>query len=715
MKKEFLKIYLLFLLFIVATASPLWCQQDDTIDTLKVFPNGYILHKMWTVNGQNDVVKVVMTQSGEGIYRGYLHLRSKILDDGISDVICLGQHIYGTFDNDGNISDVYVASKKEWHSPVKTWKRKLSGTLLKFTFSQGGTGYVNIVKKFVFNVPVAGSDQYNYHTQSRDRHLRGGYESTITGNARVTFKWTLKDDVLNITYNPLNTVSYNVSAAMTSTFEDCSDWGNYRKNIIAQSKRDIVTNPDVARQKQVLKESLVDFVEYNCKNADRFKVCFITDGVMGLSHILNGEYDINKIIRFEAEGDSRMYFPDFNRIIEWEHNLKLYETPEQKAKRLAEEKRIEEEKLRLKNEQDLRSVKIALYRTLSKIQDYTAPMRTNKVDFNKLDDSFYQRFDYQGILNPYEMNTARMRTAVKESLMPICPLLSFYIDTVFKTKEPNEYRAVFLVNKKISDETNECRSFSFVVDMNNTRLVLKSVDMDKARVIYNIWDRIHGLQDSITTLKQTIIGEYGNVFSDICKSYSKYEKQANMTISNNPQETVQRLLDVIKNQNDYIRFAQLRSIASEKKNRILMLSLEDYNDVGKDYNTYLKEYNVVMSLNTNESIQRIVNLINVSDSCLKYLDFRKEISDNSKIIIQKAQTSKKLVGEYVKYMKTIDLSWSPSKTSGYLQQIVWIQNKVLDLLNNSNINVINQKLKKIKTNSFPSLLKSLEDEFGLQN
>ena len=65
---------ILFTLFSLLAALSMVSQNDfepaNTSDTLAVYDNGYILHKLWTSTLSKNLVSVVMSEPKEGVYRG---------------------------------------------------------------------------------------------------------------------------------------------------------------------------------------------------------------------------------------------------------------------------------------------------------------------------------------------------------------------------------------------------------------------------------------------------------------------------------------------------------------------------------------------------------------------------------------------------------------------------------------------------------------------
>lgn len=124
----------------------------------------------------------------------------------------------------------------------------------------------------------------------------GGYYFIVYGKKTAPIRWHIKDSVLSIEVlrDPIVTVSAELDVEYSS--RELSDYGDYKKQIIAQWRRDFPTNEDVKKYKWIMEQYLAEqykdvfdvFVDGDYKIVD-----ISTDSLV----IFNNELDVNLLWR----------------------------------------------------------------------------------------------------------------------------------------------------------------------------------------------------------------------------------------------------------------------------------------------------------------------------------------------------------------------------------------------------------------------------------
>lgn len=86
----------------------------------------------------------------------------------------------------------------------------------------------------------------------------GGYYFIVYGKKSAPIRWHIQDSVLSIKVlrDPLVTVSAELDVEYSS--RELSDYGDYKKQIIAQWRRDFPTNEDVKKYKWIMEQYLTE-------------------------------------------------------------------------------------------------------------------------------------------------------------------------------------------------------------------------------------------------------------------------------------------------------------------------------------------------------------------------------------------------------------------------------------------------------------------------
>ncbi|MCQ2276529.1 MAG: hypothetical protein MJZ87_06270 [Bacteroidales bacterium] len=299
-------------------------------------------------------------------------------------------------------------------------------------------------------------------------------------------------------------------------------------------------------------------------------------------------------------------------------------------------------------------------------------------------------------------SSSPLRDNLGKQFKEFCPVVGYRIDSV----DLNQfviYCTLEKFNKKEGSEYWQTKAY----------LTNKGINLDKSFIFSNAvrvrgdWDEIKDLQKSIEEGMSKINEQGGKDFSDVVSAYKSYHKGYNQKVSDNLKETIQRLTQLTKVQRSYMTFINLRKQVADKQAQIIAECGKSFSDVQKDYETFMKGYNLAISTDSIESYKRMTDLMIIQDSCLKFLSYRKNIEDNDAKIMSN-KTCKNIVKAYAGYFKSADMSWSnAANASEKLSTILAIQQKIVDAVTADNASELEAKVKKLKDKSLDNILKEI--------
>lgn len=189
-------------------------EKANTSDTLAVYDNGFLLHKLWTSTANKNVVSVVMSEPGKGVYRGLLYLRNvKQPTDILNSRSIDCQHLaggYEKFDEEYGdyIERISYCSTSDWGTIAKTWEspkwRKITDEEEKYdkrsyiVQQQQGIAYY-YKTSFTFYKDGTGYQTFTVAPELIAQQIRTGYSNGLSGDDRRTgssirggYKFTIK-------------------------------------------------------------------------------------------------------------------------------------------------------------------------------------------------------------------------------------------------------------------------------------------------------------------------------------------------------------------------------------------------------------------------------------------------------------------------------------------------------------------------------------------
>lgn len=723
-------------------------ESANTSDTLVVYENGYILHKLWTSNINKNVVGVLMSQPGGKIYRGLLYLRDvKEPTDILNQKTINCQHLLGAYEIGNYLYDVTFADSSEWGSIAKTWEdpnwHKISNEekydnrlywiqryiryyKTSITFFKDGTGY----QTFSVEPEILAEQRYSSYSNGRtglDRRsggsVSGGYKFTVNGTAKNTFKWEYVNGYLSLVFDETPNVS--TTASMTDKFENV--YPANRQRHIAQAKQDMGTNPQVKEWKKNVADALKILAQQAGMRV--YITSFISNHTLRLWPVYLGNDELvadDNWIDFYSKDNENFFIPSIEEMtaLSDKNTLTLYETEKQKAARIAEERRLAEEKRREKERkaeerriaeekkrknQEYQSVVaqtcISIFEKLQKcVSD-----KTGYFDFTKMNDTIYNHFDFSSLLSGEEMMPANKETVLQYKLYRWLPPYNFKLDTAVVI--PSGDVRVWGTFNRNSSPKNVFDTYSSLqlVFANDTTILIDSISCE-ALAWQDNSEKKYDMREQMIERDRLLLGKYKKIAPFITKSYLSYQKEKQISVKKHYQQSDQNIKTFTTYQYAYLLLAYMREQTIKKQQFITFYAGKTHSDVAKALNLFMKqkEGELLPENNLKDLLETLREMSDTEDSCLTYLMNRRVVEENHLKISSKKKTCKYIVEAYEKHFKSVDKSWTPSEKNDKLAGERELQRKVLSLVNSANASELNTKAKQLKKERIEIIIEKLK-------
>lgn len=722
-------------------------QKANTSDTLAIFDNGYVLHKLWTSPTKN-VVSVVMSQP-EGVYRGLLYVRnitnpSDIVNQKTIDC----QHLAGAFEIDGKITDkVIFATEEEWSSIVKTWddnklhkvkddemfdsrfhfiRQYVPYYHTSFTFSADGKGFQTVSGKSTVYATLINTS-YSNGLSGIDRRtgssVRGGYSYTTEGTAKNNFTWEIRDGHLILVFG--NSPTANVTVTMTDKFEKVHQ--SNRQQMIAQAKRDMSSNPELAEQKKNVTNALKILSGSDIRV---YQIMVISQHTLRL---IPAYFDNNNTLQYAddwidlySNDAENMFLPSVERLVVLADTnfLRPYESDSQREERLLKEKKIEEEKRiaeEKKKEEEIRiaeekrrlqelqpSVSLTCTSIFEKLQKCISE-KTGYYDFSTMNDNVFQHFDFSTVLSAEEATSANKATVLLCKLYPWLPLSNFQVDSIEVDSNGNVY-ALNTLNRNESPKNVFDTYLTLRLPFaNNFAILIDSISY-KTQQWQDNSEKKYDMREQMMVKDQLLLGNYKKIAPFVVKAYLNYQKKHQISVKKHYQQSDPEIHIFTMHQYLYLTIANLREHSIEQQQFISTYAGKTHTDVVKVLKSFIKQKE--SELLPEKGIQDLIELSGVisdtEEKCLDFLMNRRIIEENHKQISSKKKTCKYIVDAYEKHFKSLDQSWHLSEKNDKLARERELQRKVLALINRNNVSELNAKAKQIRKENIEVMIERLK-------
>ena len=131
------------------------------------------------------------------------------------------------------------------------------GSELVVTLSSGGSGSAELALVRRFEAVSYGEGSQFWETF----RTTGGYYFLVKGSKKVGVRVSQTDSTLVVKQVGKPTLSVSAWLDEEYSTRDCSDYGDYKMQVVAQWKRDLPNNEDVKKNKWTMEHYLTDYYE----------------------------------------------------------------------------------------------------------------------------------------------------------------------------------------------------------------------------------------------------------------------------------------------------------------------------------------------------------------------------------------------------------------------------------------------------------------------
>ncbi len=685
----------------------------------------------------------------EGVYRGLLYVRnitepSDIVNQKTIDC----QHLAGAFEVDGKITDkVIFATEKEWSSIVKTWddnklhkvkddemfdsrfhfiRQYVPYYHTSFTFSADGKGFQTVSGKSTVYATLINTS-YSNGLSGIDRRtgssVRGGYSYTTEGTAKNNFTWEIRDGHLILVFG--NSPTANVTVTMTDKFEKVHQ--SNRQQMIAQAKRDMSSNPEVAEQKKNVTNALKILSGSDIRV---YQIMVISQHTLRL---IPAYFDNNNTLQYAddwidlySNDAENMFLPSVERLVVLADTnfLRPYESDSQREGRLLKEKKIEEEKRiaeEKKKEEEIRiaeekrrlqellpSVSLTCTSIFEKLQKCISE-KTGYYDFSTMNDNVFQHFDFSTVLSAEEATSANKATVLLCKLYPWLPLSNFQVDSIEVDSNGNVYALNTLNRNESSKNVFDTYLTLRLPFANNFAILIDSISY-KTQQWQDNSEKKYDMREQMMVKDQLLLGNYKKIAPFVVKAYLNYQKKHQISVKKHYQQSDPEIHIFTMHQYLYLTIANLREHSIEQQQFISTYAGKTHTDVVKVLKSFIKQKE--SELLPEKEIQDLIELSGVisdtEEKCLDFLMNRRIIEENHQQISSKKKTCKYIVDAYEKHFKSLDQSWHLSEKNDKLARERELQRKVLALINRTNVSELNAKAKQLRKENIEVMIERLK-------
>ncbi|MBR6066941.1 MAG: hypothetical protein IKP45_03995 [Bacteroidales bacterium] len=231
---------------------------------------------------------------------------------------------------------------------------------------------------------------------------------------------------------------------------------------------------------------------------------------------------------------------------------------------------------------------------------------------------------------------------------------------------------------------------------------------EKNEKIETISDTSYNLDRKISSL---CIKRSKNLKSDL--TYKTYKSEKNPPSSNEDINVWNNYFKMlISIQKDYITFIELGTEINSQSEKVVSLCGKDVADVAKAYQGASKtwSFDVTEKGKIKEEVKRMEGYLATQDSCISFIELRKNIISNNQKLATFSKTAKNIYGAYTSYFKGADLAWTADNTcTAKLRNVIEVQNQFLKVMSSSKVSELDEQVKKMKDKSFENIKKQIFD------
>ncbi|MBO4873940.1 MAG: hypothetical protein J5542_01325 [Bacteroidales bacterium] len=290
------------------------------------------------------------------------------------------------------------------------------------------------------------------------------------------------------------------------------------------------------------------------------------------------------------------------------------------------------------------------------------------------------------------------------------PMHSYKIDSVYTGFNGDTCFTMCTINVK-GKETNSYETYKTQALMVHNRewSLIGDESFKLKERIYNDWDSIITLRTNIRKNKMNI-DKCESTYKDVWDEYNTHKTlkgAASVTIKEEELKQYFALYNnIIDTQMNYILFISSRKAIDSVSPKILA-SATDYKDIQKAYSSYYKACDFKI-YDIKKDCQRMKQILDIQDSCLSFIELRKNIVSNNQKLATFSKIAKNIYDTYSSYFKGVDLTWTADNTcTAKLRNVISVQNQFLKVMTSPNISELDAQVKKMKDKSWESVLKQI--------
>lgn len=515
------------------------------------------------------------------------------------------------------------------------------------------------------------------------------------------------------------------SAAMTDKFENV--YPANREQHIAQSKKDMATNPEVKEWKQKVAQGLKILaqqgkfrlyeIELISNHTLRLLPMWVEDGEPVPGETWTDFFSKDAENFFIPNDEEFMKLLDPNTLVQYETAEQKSARLEEEKKRIAEEQRIAKEKrqeeIRIaeekkKAQESLSAVTSTCTSVFEKLQKCISE-KTGYYDFSITGDDIFNHFDFSTLLSAEETTPANKATVLQYKLYPCLPLSDYHLDSVEVNPARNVY-ALNTLNRKESPKNVFDTYLTLRLPFaNNSTILIDSISY-KTELWQDNSEKKYDMREQMMVKDQLLLGKYKKIAPFVVKAYLNYQKKNQISIKKHYQQSDPDIQLFTVYQDLYLAIANLREYSIEKQQFISAYAGKTHADVVKVMESFMKQKE--SELLPEKEIQDLIEVLGVisdtEEACLDFLMNRRIIEDNHQQISAKKKTCKYIVDAYEKHFKSLDQSWTPTEKNDKLARERELQRKVLALINSTNASELNAKTKQMKKESIEVMIERLK-------
>lgn len=647
-------------------------------------------------DGQWTYTETGLLNDDKSIYKTTFNCKNGVF---VGDFNCnfssltLPSHLTGKFDQDGKLLSLIINNQEEYNL-------NSAGDLLSYFFRDENN---KTIKKFQYDETLQKEyDEQNNSSVKSFINEKGYYLTRSSSQETIKFG-TLT--ILDYIWNRLVLQKSIDGTKLTNGFFSSYPYNKYNIEKVPAKK---LTE---AQFSELLKD-IKYYLNYPYNGYDES---------MSKETVLN-EYRKDRHIYwngpvlFKSINDTVRYFDDSQSALfkesvyqEWDKILE--------NKRKKKEKELQRAKDEIANKAKTKTTKI-----IDEVASW--PMDAYKEDY------VYQGWSFTNLHSYYNIGTSggqgdidifdffpqggRINFVMKK-FEKFHKVDSYSFDNIYVTDNLDTCWVYLLINKKNEklEGYQTYKSEALFLSSNSGILYadgkyIVNIDIDKSfeklERIPNLWDTVNALIDTSKNLKKEL-QSYQKLFKSVYKSYADAYKYFIDGDKEDPKNQYEYWQNNIAIQKGYLRFIGLVKQIDEISEKIALNAKEE-SDIAKSYQNVQKTWSMDVNGKIEDEVKRLEGVRTIQDSCLKFIELRKTITQNNTKIADYAKTAPTIVKAYNTHMKSVDLTWNQeSRRNQAIREIIQMQNELISAFSKPNISEIDKTVKKSKAKSWEDVKK----------